>query len=400
LSIRVSFLLTHPIQYYSPFFRELDGYSDIDITVLFVHQPTSVEQGEGFGVSFNWDIDLTSGYKSRFIGNVSRKPTQGFWGYNTPHIKREIIHLRPDIFITQGWASISMLQALFACKQLNIPVAVRSDSQLPQIHCGGRWRLKQFLKYFIYPIFLRSYDLCLPYGTRSAEYFNHYGIENPQVVPHVVDVKSFANESFKAKSHFETLRRKFAIPKDALCFIFCGKFELKKRPLDILKAVCELKKIRLKKKFHILFVGSGGLEKELRTFSENNNIPVSFSGFLNQGEIHEVYAVSDVLILPSDSRETWGLVVNEAMACGLPSIVSNSCGCAPDMIVDRYNGFTYNEGDISQLVSKMNEMFNSDLREFVGANARTTAHSKFSISTAADRFVKAIVGYIKGNGFD
>src|SRR4030095_2671554 len=80
---------------------------------------------------------------------------------------------------------------------------------------------------------------------------------------------------------------------------------------------------------------------------------VTIAGFVNQRALPDWYASADTLVLPSDSRETWGLVVNEAMAAGLPVIVSNAAGCSVDLVRERDNGFTYPCGDVDTLADRM-----------------------------------------------
>jgi glycosyltransferase involved in cell wall biosynthesis len=72
-------------------------------------------------------------------------------------------------------------------------------------------------------------------------------------------------------------------------------------------------------------------------------------GFLNQTEIAKAYVAADCLILPSDAAETWGLVVNEAMACGLPCIVSEACGCADDLVKPLFTDLCYPVGNIDAM---------------------------------------------------
>jgi glycosyltransferase involved in cell wall biosynthesis len=127
--------------------------------------------------------------------------------------------------------------------------------------------------------------------------------------------------------------------------MFCGKFIAKKRPQDLVAAARRAQEGG--SRLHLLFVGSGELGNELRrscrvVFDAEGNIvqsdavneerpPASFAGFLNQAEISKAYVAADCLVLPSDYGETWGLVVNEAMASGLPCIISDHCGCAEDL---------------------------------------------------------------------
>ena len=133
--------------------------------------------------------------------------------------------------------------------------------------------------------------------------------------------------------------------------LFCGKFITKKRPMDLVAAAQQLRKKGLLPNLHLLFVGAGALGHELRrschvVFDSDSatnplpnapashlkdHCPASFAGFLNQTEISQAYVVADCLVLPSDYGETWGLVVNEALASGLPCLVSDACGCAEEL---------------------------------------------------------------------
>jgi glycosyltransferase involved in cell wall biosynthesis len=139
-----------------------------------------------------------------------------------------------------------------------------------------------------------------------------------------------------------------------------GKLEEKKRPLDIVHAANLLRE-QHNKSIHLLFAGSGQLKPSLQASTETvfdpdkppggKGPPASFTGFLNQSEIVDAYVAADLLILPSDARETWGLVVNEALACGLPCIVSDQVGCAEDLVEPVDPHLVFPCGDAKQLAT-------------------------------------------------
>jgi glycosyltransferase involved in cell wall biosynthesis len=127
--------------------------------------------------------------------------------------------------------------------------------------------------------------------------------------------------------------------------------------MDLVEAVK-----RLGPSFHILFVGDGELGQSLRdatrraepNSSDRAELPTaSFAGFLNQREIVGAYVAADCLVLPSDSGETWGLVVNEAMATGLPCIASDRCGCAEDLLPPEQ---IFPLGDVARLASCLQQL--------------------------------------------
>ena len=142
---------------------------------------------------------------------------------------------------------------------------------------------------------------------------------------------------------------------------------------------------------HLLFVGAGALECSLRTAAADSGISCSFAGFLNQTEIPNAYAATDCLVLPSDSGETWGLVVNEAMACGLPAIVSDRVGCREDLIVEGITGHSFPFGDIPALAGRMREMAsNAGVAKHMGEEACIHGHA-YSIEAAAAGVKNAIM---------
>jgi glycosyltransferase involved in cell wall biosynthesis len=123
---------------------------------------------------------------------------------------------------------------------------------------------------------------------------------------------------------------------------------------------------------HILYVGDGPLRGDCLASARRVGVPVTCTGFLNQSMIAEAYTASDVLVLPSGSgRETWGLVVNEAMACARPAIVSEEAGCVPDLIREGETGFSYPAGDLAQLRRRIEWFLEKrDAAERLGASAR------------------------------
>ena len=130
MTLRIGFLVSHPIQYYSPIFRELAR--QCDLTVFYAHRQTAAQQASaGFGVAFDWDIDLMSGYESRFLDNVASRPsTDRFRGCDTPGIAREIAGGTFDAFVVPGWALLSYWQAMRACRRAEMRHCLHAASRM------------------------------------------------------------------------------------------------------------------------------------------------------------------------------------------------------------------------------------------------------------------------------
>jgi glycosyltransferase involved in cell wall biosynthesis len=343
--MRLAVIASHLVQYYAPLYRELARR--MDLTVFYAHRATPADQSKaGFGVAFDWDVDLTSGYEHCFLKNVSRQPgTNHFTGCDCPEIRARLREGKFDAVLLQGWYLKIFVQALFAAKRQGLPILVRGDSQLETPRPG----LKKVVKAIAYPPALRLFDAALYVGARSKAYWEHYGYPVSRLFhsPHCVD-----NDWFAARATPEAraqLRDRIGITPEARVVLFAGKLVPFKRPLDLLEAVGNLK--REERSVTVLVAGAGPLEQEMINRSQERGIELRMLGFCNQTAMPAAYAAADVLVLPSDGRETWGMVANEAIACGTPVVLSSEVGSAGDLGVEPSVVRTYPMGDTNALAA-------------------------------------------------
>jgi glycosyltransferase involved in cell wall biosynthesis len=170
--------------------------------------------------------------------------------------------------------------------------------------------------------------------------------------------------------------------------MFSGKFVEKKRPGDIVEALRILSEGE-RNEVQLLFVGDGPLRAALERSARG--LPVHFAGFLNQSEITAAYAAADCLVLPSDSGETWGLVTNEAMACGVPALVSDQVGCAVDLITPGETGDVFACGDTSGLAALIARHADRSDLDRMGEAARRRVHVDYNF----DRVVKGTMSALE-----
>lgn len=349
--MRLGAIASHPIQYQAPLFRSLS--QSCDLTVFFCHSPTADEQGVGFGNRFEWDIDLKSGYQSRSLKNVSKKPdTHSFFGCDTPEIKSVIEAERFDAFLIQGWHLKAYWQAVNACKKTKTLSLIRGDSHL----LTPRSILKRVFKAIAYPPIIRRFDRYLYVGIRNREYLRHYGaLENKMhFAPHFVDCDWFVKRGNALQENVSETRKQWGLSQSDRMVLFSGKLQSCKRPSDVIFAIAKLP-LETKKSLVLVFVGSGQLHGELASLAQQHEVRCHFAGFMNQSQMPLAYRAADVLVLPSES-ETWGLVINEAMASGCPAFVSDAVGCAPDLIDEGRTGATFPVGDVDRLSVLLNEL--------------------------------------------
>lgn len=357
---RIGFLVSHPIQYYTPFFRELARRCDL--TVYFAHRQDAAGQGRaGYGVAFDWDVDLLSGYESRSLTNVARAPsTQSFAGCNTPEIADLIAEGRFDAFVVPGWSLRSYWQAVRACRRARVPVMVRGDSQIAGQRGGAVGRVKGV----VFPHMLKQFDACLYVGQRNREYLEHYGVPAGRMFfsPHCVD-----NDAFKRGSDAARAADARAAPGGRRRVLFVGRLVESKRPLDVVQAVSRL--VSGGMALELVVAGAGELAGRMEEAARAGGVDARFLGFVNQSGLPSVYASSDVVVLPSTAVETWGLVINEAMACGVPAVVSDAVGCEPDLIEPGITGAVAPLGDVAGLATAVASVLALD----VGTTRRALA---------------------------
>jgi glycosyltransferase involved in cell wall biosynthesis len=382
MSYRLGILASHPVQYHAPVFRELAR--QCDLTVFFAHRQTPEGQAAaGFGVPFEWDVDLLSGYEHQFLRNMAKAPaTARFFGCDAPEIDKAIGRGGFDAFLVTGWNLKAYWQAVHACRQQGIAVMVRGDSQIGT-HRGPA---KRAVKRLAYPWLLRRFARCLYVGRKSQEYYQHYGVDEAKLVfsPHCVDNDWFGTRGTEESGN--SWRRAHGVALDRPIALYVGKLVEGKRPADFLRAIARLRTVSKTPPLAVI-VGDGDLRVALEELAHASAVETLFLGFRNQTHLPVIYAAADVLCLPSEG-ETWGLVVNEAMACGTPAVVSDACGCAPDLIVPGRTGVVFPMGDVAALADSVARSLQLK-RSPMGKSAIAEKIAAYSVSHAADGILQA-----------
>jgi glycosyltransferase involved in cell wall biosynthesis len=315
----------------------------------------------GFGRAIAWDIDLLTGYDHEFIKvNLGRFQDSFSWLKLKPGFGELLREQGVRALWIQGWQVAAYWQAVWEARRAGIEVWVRGETNL---RSSGEGPMR-VLKRAVLRRLLARVDRFFYIGEANRQFYLAQGIGNDRMIPapYCVDNLRFASQAYRLRPMRQALRRQWRIPDEAFCFLFLGKLIHKKRPGDLVAAVNGLQKNGVGRPLHILFVGTGELDEELRrscmiAFDAAGNSsgaskaapPASFVGFLNQTEVVQAYVAADCLVLPSDSSETWGLVVNEAMASGLPCVTSDACGCVEDLVLPIRSELSYPVGDIPRL---------------------------------------------------
>ncbi|WP_337871784.1 glycosyltransferase family 4 protein [Ignavibacterium sp.] len=361
---RFIFLLSHPIQYFSPFFQLMAKDPDLDLLVLYCSdENVKGHIDKGFGVDVKWDIPLLEGYNYKFLKNNSWKPSifNGFLGLINFEIFRTLKNERGSYLVIHGWAYATNFLTVIAGKLLGLKLCLRSENPLNQELLKSRTNL--FLrKIFFRYLWFRLFDYFFYIGSQNKKLYEYYGVKKEKLVftPYAVDNDRFRAEYETYKNKKPELRKELVLPADKKIILYAGKYIPKKRPMDLLQAF----ELLNNDKAALVFLGDGELRMDMEDYISKLNLKnVYLTGFKNQSEIGKYFASADIFVLPSGTGETWGLVVNEAMNFGLPVIVSDLAGCSEDLVIEGLNGFKFQCGNVESIKTKL-EYFIEDQVQF------------------------------------
>jgi len=389
MPIRLAIIVSHPIQYFAPWFRELAQVPDIDLKVFFCCDWGLKEYVDpGFGTKMAWDIPLLDGYAHEFLPTARHFRNLSFWETDNPTTSASLDRFQPDVVVVFGYAHRTAWRAARWSRRNDRPVLLYSDSN---IRLTPPW-WKRPIKDLVVRRFYSYVDGALFIGENNRSYHTSYGIPADRVFRGVYPIERgrlLRAVPDRAVTR-SALRCSLGIPPDAFVVLFCGKYIERKRPIDVVLAADSLAKKGLP--VWALLVGEGEQRRTIESFCQReraNNIVLT--GFVNQSAIPSYYAASDVIALTS-SFEAYGLVASEASVFGLPILVSDRVGCIGpnDTAQPGRNAIVFPCADPEQLGQAIERLYNDrDLYTAMSWNSTRISESQDEL-TAARQTVTAV----------
>ena len=384
--VKLAIIVSHPIQYYAPLHQRLARRRDLMIKVFFTwHSGEKAIEDHGFRRPVAWDIPLTEGYDWELVPNTAADPgTHHFFGLRNPKLFERVRAWDPDVVHISGWAWYSHLSALRAFAKVGVPTLFRGDSHLlDPVANGPQWWLKRSVLRHIF----RWPSVFLTVGAANRAYFETFGVDANRLrpCPHSIDVRRFAEPHDELECRAAEWRSQLGIAPGRKVLLFAGKFERKKRPVELMHAVQTIQDSSVV----LVMVGNGELESEVKAIAATDPERFRVLPFQNQSRMPVVYRLGDVFVLPSLYGETWGLAVNEAMACGRPVVISDRVGCAQD-VVDESCGRVFKADDSDALASALIELTADSLRLQKMKKAAAERAWAFDIGVTESSVVEAV----------
>jgi len=350
-TVKLAIVTTHPIQYNAPWFRLLSQQPGLQVKVFYTWSQSQhgAKYDPGFGRVINWDIPLLDGYEYEFVENIAKEPgSHHFKGINNPSLNEKLKDWQPGAILIIGWNFISHLRCMRYFKR-KVPILFRGDSTLLDEQPGLKKQLRRVFLKFVYSFV----DYAFYVGSNNKKYFLKHGLKEEQLhfAPHAIDNDRFTDNEAEQLEKVKAWKKELGLNNNDFVLLFAGKFESKKDPALILELAASITDPKVK----FIFIGNGILESELKSAALPDK-RILFLDFQNQKMMPVVYRMSDIFILPSKGPgETWGLAINEAMACARTVIASDKVGCAVDLISNK-NGYVIKGRDIAGTVAFIEEV--------------------------------------------
>ena len=385
---RVLLVATHPVQYATPIFRKMAQHPKLDILVAFCSlQGATAGTDPGFGIEVAWDVPLLEGYPWVQLPNFALRPRLGrFFGLVNPRIWKLTRSKGFDavIFFT-GYLYTTFWIGFAAAKVFRKPLLFATDAHTLGSLDKQNWKLH--LKRWVLPWVYSLPDVVIVPSTGGFELMRSLGIppEHIALTPYTVDNKWWIRQAQKVNR--AEVRERWGIPTDASVVLFCGKLQPWKRPHDLLRAFAEANISDA----WLVIAGEGPLRASLEEEAKSLGIfsRVRFLGFVNQSALPGVYRSVDLFVLPSD-YEAFGVVVNEAMLCGCPAVVSDRVGARFDLLQEGETGFVFPAGDVRALARILREVLPDRSRLQIISRAAAHRMASWSPDDNIEATVKAV----------
>jgi len=330
-------------------------------------------------VSQPWRLQLDNG-QQRLLPRGLFASLRTLWRVLKRDRRQTIVHLA-------GWGNVVLLGALLIARSLAIPVAVESDMAVGRVDRS----LLYWLKKLFYPFLFRLPSRFLPGGTPQVQYLARFGAKLDRMTVAQMTVDVCAIRRFcagPAASVRCAARRRWGVTAAERVVLYVGRLEKDKGVHELLAAFAAA--AATENSLRLVIVGDGTLRPRVEAVASSADSRVSYLGRLSGNDVLRAYLSADLLVLPS-LFEPWGLVVNEAMACGLPVIVSDRVGCARDLVRPAETGLIVSSGCVSELASAICELTGDDAARRHMGQAAERLISHWTLQNEASNIISAWV---------
>jgi len=368
--------------YRIPLFNVLAEHPDVDLHVIFLAETDpSMRRWKVYKDEIRFSYEVLPHWRRRVAG------------YNlllNRGVASALERARPDVIVCGGYGYLASWRVLAWARRRKRPVFLWSESN-QQDQRRGMPHVEMLKRRFI----AACSGFVVP-GKSAAAYAATFGVARERifVAPNPVDNAFFSREASAVRTRAAEMRRQFGLPERY--FLCVGRLVFAKGVYDLLEAYSRLAP-KLRAGVELLFVGDGVEQPELEARAAAIRPgAVRFTGFVHREQLAVYYALAEALVFPTHT-DTWGLVVNEAMACGIPVVVSDAAGCVPDLVEEGWNGYVVPKSAPEKLSQALAKIASApDLNATMGARSAQRVQQNSPQACAAGFAVA--VGAAAGEG--
>lgn len=331
--VRIAVITEIIAPYRIPVFNAAAQRDDIDLHIIFLAEnDPSLRDWPIYKNEIHFSHEVVPSYRWK----VGKSSLLFNWGTGTA-----LERAAPDVIVCGGYNYPASWRAQIWARKHGVPFVLWSESTARDIR-KRRWVIDRAKKRFVE----RSTAFLVP-GSAARQYLLHLGVHESQIylAPNAVDNDFYKHHAHHAREHASEIRSKLDLPERY--FVCVGRIVSEKGVFDLLRAYERLTG-EIQKDVGLVFVGDGAVRMQLEEAAAKVATGrIRLLGFLHREQLASIYALAEALVFPTHT-DTWGLVVNEAMACGLPIVVSDVAGCASDLVRQDWNGFVLPPHDIEK----------------------------------------------------
>jgi glycosyltransferase involved in cell wall biosynthesis len=370
--IRVAAVMPEPTPYRTPLFDRLAARPELDLTVVYSARAIA---GNAWRIEPQHRHVFLEGVRVPGASRILRHDYPLTFG-----IVGELERLKPQCVVITGWSTFASQAAFLWCRVRRVPYVLLTESH----DRGARAGWRRTVKGAVVPRVVRGASSVLVAGTLARESMVARGADPERigVFANTIDVERFAAD---AAGRRDEARAKLGLAPESVAVLCVARLSPEKRIDVLLRAA-----VQVGAPVHVVVAGEGPSRAELEALTA----PVSFLGALPWERLVDVYAAADVFALLSDF-ETWGVVVNEAAAAGLPLVLAEGVGSAPDLLHDGENGFLVPVGDVDATADALRRLAgDAALRERAGSESRRIV-AGWGYERSEDDFVRAVLSTVR-----
>lgn len=353
-AIRVAVVSPEPTPYRAPLFDRVAALPEIELTVVYASRTVAAR---------TWIVEPR--HEAVFLSGL-RVPGAGRLLHHdyplTPGIWRALRAARPDCVIVSGWSTFASQAAVAWCRVRRVPFLLIVESHDE----GPRRRWRRAVKRAVVPRIVDRAAGVLVTGTLARESMLAHGArpERVRIFANTIDVEAWIERSRALAARRPEVRARLGLADEDVAVLSVARLAPEKKHQSLVRAVAAAGP-----RLVLVLAGSGPEGERLAGLAGSLGVRLVLAGDVPHDRVIETYVAADVFVLLSD-REPWGVVVNEAAACGLPLVLSDRVGSAPDLLRDGENGSLVPTGDVQAAAAALRRLLDAGERARTGARSR------------------------------